>query len=118
MSAGTKVSVAIVVLFVAVLGIYYGFGGPDGAGPAELLPPAEDPIVDAGPVQEPAMAETDTSGSDLARTIEEALWSQGDAMSDTQAGTGVLGSNAVSAVSRPGDPWVLRAPTLMPEPDP
>ena len=120
MSAGTKVSVAIVVLFVSVLGIYYGFGGPDGAGPlpAELLPPAEeDPIIEADPVGESARAAQDTTGGDLARTIEEALWSQGGAMTDLDAAMGVLGSDAVSAVSPPDDPWVLRAPTLMPEPE-
>ncbi len=116
MSAGTKVSIAIVVLFAAVLGIYYGFGGPDGEGPAELLPPAEDPIVEAGPVDEPAGTEKDRGG-DLARTIEEALWSQGGVTADTQAATGVLGSDGVNAVSKLDDPWVLRAPTLMPEPE-
>ena len=109
MSAGTKVSVAIVVLFAAVLGIYYGFGGPDGAGPlpGELLPPAEeDPIIGTA---------NDTNGGDLAGTIEETLWSQGGATTDTQAG--VLGSDAVSGVNQLDDPWVLRAPTLMPEPE-
>jgi len=117
MSAGTKVSVAIVVLFVAVLGIYYGFGGPDGARPAELLPPAEDPIVEAGSVDLPARAPNDTSGADLAGTIQEALWPQGGAQTDPDAATGVLGNDALSTVGRPDDPWVLRAPTLMPEPE-
>ncbi len=118
MSAGTKVSVAIVVLFVAVLGIYYGLGGPDGAGPAELLPPAEeDPIAEAGAVDEPARAANDASGADLAGTLQEALWSQGGAAIDTQVAAGVLGSDAVSGVRLPDDPWVLRAPTLMPEPE-
>ena len=44
MSAGTKVTVAIVVSFVVVLGIYYGFGGPNGlpTGSSEVMPPAED----------------------------------------------------------------------------
>ena len=117
MSAGTKVSVAIVVLFAAVLGIYYGFGGPDGAGPAELLPPAEDPIVEAGSADESAGTAKDTSDGDLAPTFEEAWWSQGGATTDTQAAAGVLGSDAVNAVSQPDDPWVLRAPTLLPEPE-
>ena len=120
MSAGTKVSVAIVVLFVSVLGIYYGFGGPDGAGPlpAELLPPAEeDPIAETGSVDEPVRTAKDTTGGDLARTIEEALWSQGGATIDPDATAGVLGSDAVSAVTQPDNPWVLRAPTLMPEPE-
>ena len=120
MSPATKVSVAIVVLFVSVLGIYYGFGGPDGAGPlpAELLPPAEeDPIAETGSIDEPVRTAKDTTGGDLARTIEEALWSQGGATIDPDATAGVLGSDAVSAVTQPDDPWVLRAPTLMPEPE-
>ncbi len=117
MTAGTKVSVAIVVLFAAVLGIYYGIGGPDGAGPAELLPPAEDPIVEVVQVDEAPAAENDSTGSDLARTIEEALWSQGGAMIDSRAAAGVFGSDILSAVNRPDDPWVLRAPTLLPEPE-
>ena len=79
MSAGTKVSVAIVVLFAAVLGIYYGFGGPDGAGPlpGELLPPAEeDPIVGTA---------NDTSGGDLAGTIEEGVARAAQAIDDRSA---------------------------------
>ncbi len=116
MSAATKVTVAIVVLFAAVLGIYYGFGGPDGAGPApnELLPPAEeDTNIDGSGVdaktetQEPSSADTS-----LAESIEEALWAQGGPTT-----TGALGSDGVAAVTQPDDPWVLRAPTLMPEPE-
>jgi nucleoid-associated protein YgaU len=119
MSAGTKVTIAIVVLFAAVLGIYYGFGGPDGAGqlPGGLLPPAEDPIVETSSIEQPVQALDDSSSDDLARTIEEALWSQGDATTQNNVATGVLGSDAVSAVTPVEDPWVLRAPTLMPEPE-
>jgi nucleoid-associated protein YgaU len=120
MSAGTKVTIAIVVLFAAVLGIYYGFGGPDGAGQlsAGLLPPAEeDPLVETSSIDEPIQAADTSSSDDLARTIEEALWTQGDATTQDNVATGVLGSDAVSAVTPTEDPWVLRAPTLMPEPE-
>jgi nucleoid-associated protein YgaU len=118
MSAGTKVSVAIVVLFAAVLGVYYGFGGPNGPLPAASLPPAEaDPIIETTPIGQPVQAANDSNSGDLARTIEQALWSQGDATTEPDVATGVLGSDAVTAVTRTDDPWVLRAPTLMPEPE-
>ena len=124
MTAATKVTVAIVVLFAAVLGIYYGFGGPGGAGlaPSELLPPAEaEPGNDTGPNPGLDTAGVDavmdgrapaTNDTSLAQSIEEALWAQGGATT-----TGVLGSDSVTAVTQPDDPWVLRAPTLLPEPE-
>ena len=120
MSAGTKVTIAVVVLFAAVLGIYYGFGGPDGAGrlAAELLPPAEeDPIVQTRPIDQPVQVADDRNSGDVARTIEEVLWSQGGATTQNNTAAGVLGSDAVAAVTGQDDPWVLRAPTLMPEPE-
>jgi len=106
MSAGTKVTVAIVVLFAVVLGIYYGFGGPGSAGltPMEVLPPAEqDPDSVA---VEPAVAQDPTGAVAvdlLGQSIEETLWPQG----------GPTVADDVQAE----DPWVLRAPTLMPEPE-
>ena len=110
MSAGTKVTVAIVVLFVAVLGIYYGFGGPGptGLAPTDVLPPAEhDPgSVEPALVQEPmAAVAVDVPG----RSIEETLWPQGGPAVTED----VLASGPLSVE----DPWVLRAPTLMPEPE-
>ena len=46
MSGGAKVTIAILVLFAVVLGVYYGFAGP-GPGPeAARLP--NDPAVDSG----------------------------------------------------------------------
>ncbi|MEE8458659.1 MAG: LysM peptidoglycan-binding domain-containing protein [Phycisphaerales bacterium] len=118
MSAGTKVTVAIVVLFAVVLGVYYGFGGPDGRLPAALLPPAEeDPFVEPRSTDPLVQDAGRAKDGDLARSIEEALWSQGGATTENNAATGVLGSDAVSAVTQPDDPWVLRAPTLMPEPE-
>lgn len=104
MSAGTKVTVAIVVLFAAVLGIYYGFGGPDGTGamPADLLPPAEqEPAVVAGSVDETAAAPVNRTraGSDLARSIEEALWAQGGTTTDDPAVEGALASDGGGARS-------------------
>lgn len=106
MSAGTKVTVAIVVLFAAVLGVYYGFGGPGSAGltPAEVLPPAEQdpdsPAVEPAVVQDPTGA---VAVGLLGQSIEETLWPQG----------GPTVANDVQVE----DPWVLRAPTLMPEPE-
>ena len=45
MSAATKVTIAIVVLFAAVLGVYYGFSRPDaGALPAEPVAEAVEPV--------------------------------------------------------------------------
>lgn len=121
MSAATKVTIAIVVLFAAVLGIYYGFGGPDGtaAVPPELLPPAEaDPAAETGVAETASLAgiTRENTGNDLARSIEEALWAQGGATTTESVSTSVLGSDG-GGVQQPDDPWVLRAPTLMPEPE-
>ena len=130
MSAGTKVTVAIVVLFVAVLGIYYGFGGPKGApaGSSEIMPPAEDdPAADA-------IRSGETAGP---TTVGIADWSTQDVLlSDATAGNvgpvlsgddwgGMAadglevggGDVTVQPALQANDPWVLRAPTLMPEPE-
>ena len=47
MSTGAKVTIAIVVLFAVVLGVYYGFAGP-GPGPV-ATPLPSDPVVDPAP---------------------------------------------------------------------
>ncbi len=49
MSAGTKVAIAVTVLFVLVLGVYYGFTGPIGhsAGGVEAAAEAEAPGAEA-----------------------------------------------------------------------
>lgn len=110
MSAGTKVTVAIVVLFVAVLGIYYGFGGPGptGLAPTEVLPPAEqDPgLPEPAIVQEPTGA---VAVGMLGKSIEETLWPQG--------GPAIADDVVPADPLNVEDPWVLRAPTLMPEPE-
>lgn len=117
MSAGTKVTVAIVVLFVAVLGVYYGFGGPGSTEltPTEVLPPAEqDPD---SPAVEPAISQEPTGAvavGVLGQSIEEILWPQGGPS---------VADDVQQAAAQPQDPqalqdpWVLRAPTLMPEPE-
>lgn len=47
MSAGAKVTIAILVLFAVVIGVYYGFAGPGRAPEAARLP--SDPVVDSAP---------------------------------------------------------------------
>ncbi len=47
MSGGAKVTIAILVLFAVVLGVYYGFAGPGLAPEAARLP--SDPVVDSAP---------------------------------------------------------------------
>lgn len=47
MSTGAKVTIAIVVLFAVVLGVYYGFAGPGPGTVAGPLP--SDPVVDPAP---------------------------------------------------------------------
>ncbi len=45
MSAGAKVTIATLVLFAVVLGVYYGFAGPGPGSEAARLP--SDPVVDS-----------------------------------------------------------------------
>lgn len=116
MSAATKVTIAIVVLFAAVLGVYYGFGGPDGtaAVPPELLPPAEqDPVASATPVPDPPASTpvSEPTAGTLANSIEQALWAQGESAADTAAPGGG------DVTPAPENPWVLRAPALSPQPE-
>ncbi len=110
MSAGTKVTIAIVVSFVVVLGIYYGFGGPNGlpAGSSEAMPPAEDdPAAEAQPAEDVLLSEA------TADNAEPVLASDGwGGMSE--AGGGDV---TIQPVPQANDPWVLRAPTLMPDPE-
>ncbi len=47
MSAGAKVTIAVLVVFAVVLGVYYGFAGP-GPGPEVARLPS-DPVVDSAP---------------------------------------------------------------------
>jgi nucleoid-associated protein YgaU len=66
MSAGTKVTIAVVVLFAALLGVYYGFGRGGGEAP-EPQPPAEQ--AEALPADEPAPVPQGV----LANSVEQAI---------------------------------------------
>ena len=130
MTAGTKVTIAIVVLFATVLGIYYGFGGPKGAsaGGTAIMPAAED-----DPAQEPQVGQGAPLGTAGSGTGGDPGWSTVLNTADGGAGS-VLASDGWGGMTAEGpeagggevtvqpvlganDPWVLRAPTLMPEPE-
>ena len=130
MSVGTKVTVAIVVLFVAVLGIYYGFGGPKGApaGSSEIMPPAEDePAAETTPGEETAGPDAggpadwstqdlflfDGTANNAGPVLARDEWGGLNA-NELEFGGGEV---TVQPVLQSNDPWVLRAPTLMPEPE-
>ena len=56
MSAGSKLSIAIIVLFGVLLGVYYGFGGP-GVGSPALQSATGTSVADPGPIDpQPAVA--------------------------------------------------------------
>jgi nucleoid-associated protein YgaU len=109
MSAATKVTIAVVVLFAALLGVYYGFGGPGGGfAPADELPPAED---GPGAVVTADEAAPETPGM-LGTSVEQAIG--GD-----ESGPGVLASDGLlPAVERrpapPADEWVIGPPPAYP----
>ena len=52
MSAGTKVTIAVIVLFAAMMGVYYVFGGPGTGAASDVLPPADVDRTDPGLVDE------------------------------------------------------------------
>jgi nucleoid-associated protein YgaU len=112
MSAGTKVTIAVVVLFAALLGVYYGFGGPGSEGAPDELPPADQdrvlpvPIDETSPAQGPMTR--DSSGA-LSASVEQAIGEPGPAAGPD---FGVLASDGalpvISAEPKPADdPWVL-----------
>ena len=109
MSAGTKVSVAIIVLFGVVLGVYYAFGGPpqkDADTSGELSPALEDPAgaMNVAPTVGPADP-TEAASSPEMSARDPILASHG-ASAGTQPQTAQI----------PEDVWVLRAPLLQDEP--
>lgn len=105
MSAGTKVTIAVVVLFGAMLGVYYGFGGPDGMKLVglETVPPAE---RDLGATGGPAALSPETgrsappwqSGGYLTDSVEQATGG-GEPVDNPFAG---LASQALTVRTAPG----------------
>ncbi len=107
MSAGTKVSIAVIVLFGAILGVYYGFGGPPwkdaalGDGPA---PTGEDTAAEAGRVRHAAVGPADPT---------ETFSSPGTPFSEpVLASEGGLPPTDGEPDDSEEDVWILRAPTL------
>ena len=124
MSAGTKVAIAIVVLFAAVLGVYYGFGGPAeeglGIAAAEAEPVQE--VFEAQeqaspPVAQPPAASAMPRGT-LTRAVEQALRAEGlDTRSSgsgepQDAGTPSDLGDAPPLGSAPG--LIRRGPVMLP----
>ncbi len=83
MSASAKVTIAILVLFAVVLGVYYGFAGP-GPGP-EAARLQSDPVVDSTP-GEPLARE----GPVGAGIFDEPFEQETDPLPTAQPLTGVL----------------------------
>ena len=113
MSAATKVSIAVVVLFAVVLGVYYGFGGPDV--PQEALPARDDSV------EPQAKTGHRDDGLITPQPVIKASPSLSDAVQEA------LGTNKPSfaapavretTVSAPDGTWILRAPPVLPGPEP
>ncbi|MHC4218637.1 MAG: LysM peptidoglycan-binding domain-containing protein [Planctomycetota bacterium] len=112
MSAGTKVTIAVVVLFATLLGVYYGFGGPGSEAAPDELPPADQDRVVPVPIDGSLPPQTrmnqDSSGV-LSASVEQAIGEPGPA---TGKDFGVLASDGalpvISAEPKPpADGWVL-----------
>jgi nucleoid-associated protein YgaU len=112
MPAGTKVTIAIVVLFAALLGVYYGFGGPGSDAIPDDLPPADGQrteleAAEIPPAPGPDLDLVDEAPGVLTASIENAI---GGAQAPAEPGFGVLASDGAMTAARtmpPDDPWVL-----------
>jgi nucleoid-associated protein YgaU len=126
MSAGTKVTIAVVVLFAALLGVYYGFGGPgSGVSGGDLTPPADGQVTDLEAVRQPPSPDPDPVLPDetpgvLSASVEDAI---GESSSAAEPGFGVLASDGLAAArpstaKPPDDQWVLGPPPAYPPAEP
>jgi nucleoid-associated protein YgaU len=129
MSAGTKVTIAIVVLFAALLGVYYGFGGPGSGAVPDELPPADGQrteleAAEVLPAPDPDMDLVGEAPGVLSASVEDAI---GGTQAPAERGFGVLASDGAMTAARtrpPEDPWVLgptpayppAAPAASPDP--
>jgi nucleoid-associated protein YgaU len=112
MPAATKVTIAIVVLFAAILGVYYGFGGPRGGMAPDELPPAEGQrteleAAEISPAADPDPDLFDEAPGVLTASVEDAI---GGSQAPAEPGFGVLASDGARTAARtrpPDDPWVL-----------
>jgi nucleoid-associated protein YgaU len=123
MSAGTKVTIAVVVLFAALLGVYYGFGGPGSGAVPDELPPADEDRAELAPIDgslppSPAADVASQPPGVLAASVEQAI---GDGPNTAPQGFGVLASDGGMAPVAPGakppdDPWVIGPRPSFPAP--
>ena len=114
MPAGTKVTIAIVVLFAALLGVYYGFGGPGSGTVNDELPPADGGQADVGQIEDPPAP---GPGADLADDSAGVLSASGEEASGDEQGPpepdcGVLARDGFAAAPAAGtkpsdDPWLI-----------
>ena len=117
MSAGTKVTIAIVVLFAVLLGVYYGFGGS--SGPAGEAPQPEvaggdiglpaDPLGDPGTLE--AEAAPELPGV-LASEVEQVV------NADTLAFDGSRPAVTKTTEAPRDDLWMIGPPPAFPPPEP
>ncbi|MHC4209037.1 MAG: LysM peptidoglycan-binding domain-containing protein [Planctomycetota bacterium] len=122
MSAGTKVTIAVVVLFATLLGVYYTFVGPDRSPGTDELPPAELDRAAMGPIDDsmpatPASEFADQAPGVLTASVEQAI---GQEQAAPEQGFGVLASDgglpATTARPKPpDDPWVIGPRPAFPE---
>jgi nucleoid-associated protein YgaU len=123
MSAGTKVTIAVVVLFATLLGVYYTFVGPDRGAAADELPPADLDRAALGPIDDsmpaaPASGFADQGPGVLTASVEQAI---GQEQAAPETGFGVLASDgglpaAAARPKPPDDPWVIGPRPAFPEP--
>ncbi|MHC4415314.1 MAG: LysM peptidoglycan-binding domain-containing protein [Planctomycetota bacterium] len=103
MSAGTKVSIATVVLLGSVLAVYYGFRGRDGGAPAAARErqPADEEHADAASIERPTPTGADDAvGEDprppegvLSQSVADAIGGHKTTPDETR--TGVLATDWV-----------------------
>jgi nucleoid-associated protein YgaU len=117
------------VLFAALLGVYYGFGGPGSGAVPDELPPADGQRTELGaaevsPAPDPDMHLVDEAPGVLSASVEDAI---GGTQAPAERGFGVLASDGAMTAARttpPDDPWVLgptpayppAAPAARPDP--
>jgi len=122
MSAGTKVTIAVVVLFATLLGVYYTFVGPDRGAAADVLPPADLDRAQLGPIDDsmpaaPASEFADQAPGVLTASVEQAI---GPEQAAPGTSFGVLASDGglpatAARPKRPDDPWVIGPRPAFPE---
>jgi nucleoid-associated protein YgaU len=112
MSAATKVTIAVAILFAAVLGIYYGFSGSAREGPIEEAPPvAQSPLP--APEAEPAAREqASPPPAPVSPAAPGGAGTANDAVRTVPGGAEAAPAAAPAAMPAREEIWVVRAPAL------